>query len=1184
MAEDNLMGIDPNHLPGGIIKAIDRGTLVIFVGAGISKLCGLPTWDDMANQLIDGCCFRNISLKHRDLYRGLSDPREKISLAHAHYKKNNNELDFYTHIEKMLSNESLDYDVINTDRKFKKNNRLQLDNISNIIDFIKLSHSPVITTNADDILDKECFGDRNGMVIYNLAEFDKIFDNNAPHIVHIHGSIKSINDIRFTIKDYSTLYTNSKFQIFIKKLFAERCILFIGYGLREMELIIHIAAESNEQHHYALIPYSSQKRILCEGYAELYNILNIDQIPYNVGDGNYSRLNEIMGHWTGQLNQTKAPHDIINNLKRISETKPNSDDLNTLIYYVDKPCFNLFLKNLIDSQYAADWLIQLSDTLFLNRERLMSILKELKQDERWYELTVFSFIFDKNSTHDILKEIAVKIIENVLSILREEKSLVLNDSLQSDYVHIISLIPGRLITEEMIDYLKGVDVANKMALLHFTNEKCRFEEWPRDGMVAIFNKMLSHMESNRHDIYPSDLFVRNHLAEFARTIPRELFDYSITKIADILKNDSFIYSDVGAISTYPDDHGRPLTGSSDYYKTLIEITRETMPHLSIEEMRSFIENHYEDNDLFKRIALVMIFSTSELYGMLRTDYRKYFGPKALISELYHQISTKSNEFNDDMVEFLVDVITKSDFEEQSEDIKGYLLYPLIHRSEDAGTCSSSADNISICIENGSPYDVSKLFVVSVNPGNYFEEEKEKVNMISRMNVVELVGCLQHGNNILEHHDDGRIKSDALSIHLSAISLDELFNNFHYYMSLNSAQRRLVFSRIVDERGGCKNHIVPDHVINFLLAEIKIDDTEGSGYAALCAIDSLLHCYTDEQIERMLNGILAIYESMMPENKCWSEDNVLDYYEKCSFTIINLVGRCFKSKMIKLPKKAQLVIEKKLEDRTDWQLRSAIYHRHWYRTYDMIEFSERKNIFIRKLIDIDQSIELPCVFELICAGCTEPEVIRWLFNSDLITSILNDNNVEDSIKREIGYNFGEILAYFVHDANIFSSECYKKMIAHSLPLINGYMLSGYFELLNRCELTEYSIECTNLILQHVCRLDDPIIIFGSLNQRELCKYFIKNEITTDGWKAITYSLNNRVCIISEELFGVLEKYSSTFDTNVLDVLIKITSRFIYINQDERDRLKRIIKRYENKDLDKKINEIWNNLAEKGYFDD
>jgi len=50
-----------------IISAINERKLVIFIGAGFSKLCSLPLWNDLANRLIDACINdEDIELNYAD--------------------------------------------------------------------------------------------------------------------------------------------------------------------------------------------------------------------------------------------------------------------------------------------------------------------------------------------------------------------------------------------------------------------------------------------------------------------------------------------------------------------------------------------------------------------------------------------------------------------------------------------------------------------------------------------------------------------------------------------------------------------------------------------------------------------------------------------------------------------------------------------------------------------------------------------------------------------------------------------------------------------------------------------------------------------------------------------------------------------------------------------------------------
>ena len=56
MANDKIIPIP--KLPEQIIDAVNRDTLAIFIGAGVSRIIGCASWEKLANDLIESVFFK----------------------------------------------------------------------------------------------------------------------------------------------------------------------------------------------------------------------------------------------------------------------------------------------------------------------------------------------------------------------------------------------------------------------------------------------------------------------------------------------------------------------------------------------------------------------------------------------------------------------------------------------------------------------------------------------------------------------------------------------------------------------------------------------------------------------------------------------------------------------------------------------------------------------------------------------------------------------------------------------------------------------------------------------------------------------------------------------------------------------------------------------------------------------
>jgi hypothetical protein len=82
-------------LPFGIQDAAKHGKLVLFIGAGVSRLCGSPDWKAFAIKVVDQLERANLlSYFEADQLKRLDDPRRMLSIARLLAKESGLEIDY----------------------------------------------------------------------------------------------------------------------------------------------------------------------------------------------------------------------------------------------------------------------------------------------------------------------------------------------------------------------------------------------------------------------------------------------------------------------------------------------------------------------------------------------------------------------------------------------------------------------------------------------------------------------------------------------------------------------------------------------------------------------------------------------------------------------------------------------------------------------------------------------------------------------------------------------------------------------------------------------------------------------------------------------------------------------------------------------------------------------------------
>lgn len=314
-------------LPAGLREAATRGTLIPFVGAGASRIAGCPTWAEFANAALRSLVgLGNFSHAQLDQIRDLS-PRIKMSIALSLAKENSVELNF----EKILY-------PIGT-RESQKGQRLYAA-------LSKLGKT-FVTTNYDEWLDKAVdiptpsivsvsgpsrTAQPSRTVVYKVD--DLIFDNLArmDTVIHLHGSLREPEGMILTTPQYLKHYANdrlsgdvsreNKVLTFLESLFSQRTVLFVGYGLEELEILEYIFVKSRplqdtdgaEIRHYMLQGFFSHQHQLMANLAAYYRSFGIQLIPFSLDEKDWEQIIDVLEEFA-----VRSPTEDLMRLQRLTD-------------------------------------------------------------------------------------------------------------------------------------------------------------------------------------------------------------------------------------------------------------------------------------------------------------------------------------------------------------------------------------------------------------------------------------------------------------------------------------------------------------------------------------------------------------------------------------------------------------------------------------------------------------------------------------------------------------------------------------------------------------------------------------------------------------------------------------------------------------------------------------------------
>lgn len=282
-------------LPEEVTQGALDGDLVLFVGAGTSRLLSLPSWGGMAKQQLEYLRQKG-ALNYSELDQlGALDPKKQLSIA----------------------------------RELADDNKLVLDLTarlcghsegSSIYKSINDIGCVCVTTNYDELLAPRYTDAEDGSEtpvtvtrIFRKSDFLITHLDNPGTVIHLHGAVSDQSTMVVTTSDYLEHYDNRFVQDFLGDLFERKTVLFIGYGLEEAEILEHIlrrggAGEGEERKRFVLQGYYLSQKPLYENLHIYYRkSFGVHVIGFVRDHKDYEQQEVIFADWGSRIVVKRPP-------------------------------------------------------------------------------------------------------------------------------------------------------------------------------------------------------------------------------------------------------------------------------------------------------------------------------------------------------------------------------------------------------------------------------------------------------------------------------------------------------------------------------------------------------------------------------------------------------------------------------------------------------------------------------------------------------------------------------------------------------------------------------------------------------------------------------------------------------------------------------------------------------------
>ncbi|CCZ84974.1 uncharacterized protein BN742_01340 [Firmicutes bacterium CAG:631] len=747
---------DQKEFLNQVIEAINKGQLVLFVGSGLSKLCGLPLWKELADSLLKYCASDsncNFSYKQlNEISNYIDDERALISIGKNILRKTYKSDDVFN---------SFFYKKLHVDaRKNKQGTEIQklLFGLSKII----------FTTNADDILDKD-LNKENVIVEKNkIGNYKSDFEHK---VIHIHGSIKKPSDLVFTTADYLERYASNIFREAIKSLFSfdsKYTILFIGYGFREMQLLDFLvnveSRDSRRNKTFALNGYYSNQDDIFEVESEYYREYGVTLVSYSKDDKNYYGLVDALEYIQNEAKKKSlSQYNFINKLNKYIEDGPNKDSIRKIrneIKFLAEQDKVFFLEKISKSGKSKEWAEQIISDKGLKKEifSLNNLIApdKSRQDKGKSIGTPFpglSLLVNIDCYGTKTKEFYLEFISNIENAYLKNNDLYLNQYAYKSFLKLLFSHTDFLLENKTLNFLNSFikfspEPSIWMLFASFNNKVLKSLQ--DNKPFKFFDLMIKTLEKTRQVTYDFIEFDKSYLKFYTTNFAKNIIDYLMPIESEAFSEKRYSY-DAYVVSL---SQNYDLVDAHTYLKKWLG---NSIRYLMDEEAIELYKTLSKSDDTFSRltsiyIANVHFFKVGQLFI---DDIQQFSSDRIYFSEIYSALKNNIQRLNSQQINSIISFINNLKYDNKYITVFCKLDLLQILQS----SCLSNNDILSKINELNNfltmnhakieykkmvPLDRSKSFFISVSWER--DEDSKLKNKILAMNLDEFISHLKANNS------------------------------------------------------------------------------------------------------------------------------------------------------------------------------------------------------------------------------------------------------------------------------------------------------------------------------------------------------------------------------------------------------------------------------------------------------